>query len=461
MSYQQVIRAIIYCVVSILSGVCFAQNAAGHKTYSGPFPDSRSHGKATYSYLTSEIGERIFDGHFNYIYNYFCGNESLEGNFKNNRQIGKWIKIIPHNSSDSRTPIKTIMTANFGENGYLNGSFKIQEFYHNGTIIDVLDATYRNGKLNGPFKGKVTEGVFFGQYKNGVPTGIWEYSWLESPVDFNKMDEYGRVMVKHTNSATGDILEEYKSMPTYPDDKSREIGWWTRDILMRDSRKIVFHPSFPPKEYSLTNDCFVGARDAGFEQTVSEPYSYLLQITIPTDLLNDKDLRGYWSDWDDFVLRNYELDINEIGNSPVTINLLLDVDRDGNVVVLEKDNNVSDILNNETLRLLKKSQWTLSVNSDSGYSIEKKAKQGMSAYCNVEVTFNPAKMKKNLEIFNANKQKEQQKIEAAKQYEESFAPIADKIESDLVSNETEDDDQIYDNLECHNFRVVKWDCCNF
>lgn len=424
----------------MLSGGCLAQASANHNTYSGPYPESHSFGKATYSYLTSESGERIFDGHFTYTH---PSEWSLKGNFKNNRQIGKWIQTTLNNSPGPKALLKTVTTANFGANGYLDGHFRIQDYYRNGTIIDVLDATYRNGRLNGPFKGIVKEGDFSGQYKNGVPVGLWKYSWLEAPVDFDRANDNGYVLVKHVNPATGDISESYESMPTYPDcGIIRPIEWWLRDILMRDSRKIVFHPSFPYKERSLINGCFEGRREAGFEE---ESEAYFLRITIPRDLLNNKDVRGDWSDWDDFVLRNCKLDINEIGSSPVNVNLLLDVDSGGNVDLIEKDDKVSDVLNDETLRLLKELQWILGYESDG--IMEKRARRGMRAYCNVEVTFDPTQMKSNLEVLNDKKQKKQKQIEAAKQYEESFAPISEKIEYNLASKESEDDDKIYDNVQ--------------
>ena len=229
-------KAFFIVICALLPTLCVAQSPIGHKTYYGAFPQEHSYGKAEYGYLTAESGERIYDGHFKYN----SGFESLEGNFKNNRQIGKWIRVRPNNASGPKALVKTVTTVNFNENGYLDGHFKIQEYYRNGTIIDIMDATYRNGRLNGPFKGKVREGTFAGQYRNGIPVGMWKYSWIDLPVDFDKTYSFGHVSVRHVNPATGDVSEELQYMPTYPEYKSRPRGWWTEDLQMRDSRVIAF-----------------------------------------------------------------------------------------------------------------------------------------------------------------------------------------------------------------------------
>lgn len=430
-------KAFFIAISIFLPVLCVAQSTDGHKTYSGSFPKEYSYGKAMYSYLTSDDGNRIFDGSFKYNSEF----ESLEGNFKNNRQVGKWILSRPNNSHGPKALVKTVTTVDFGENGYLDGHFKIQEYYRNGTIIDIMDATYRNGRLTGPFKGKDSEGTFSGQYKNSIPVGKWKYSWIDNPVDFDKADSFGHVPVKHVNPATGDVREVFQSMPTYPEYKGRPRGWWIENMQLRDSRSIAFAPMLNAEMQKIYNGRYrwEGKRIRGFEGGAE--VAYLLEFDIPNNLLNSYNdgLRGGWSDWEDFLLLNCELPIEEIGDKPVTVNLLIDVDGEGNVNLIEKDDAVSDKLNEEALRLLRKLQWSFG-ESDLG-NIEEKAKKGLRAFCDVDVTFDPAKMRSNLEVFNERKRKKQEKLEAEKRYEESFAPITDAIQDKSSGAE----DKIYDN----------------
>lgn len=403
-----------------------AQSSAEHKTYSGAFPYESSGGKATYSYWVSESGERVFDGPFKYTV-YYNDKKlvSYEGNFKNNRQIGRWTMInYPDHGpfGAPKTLVKTVTTVSFNENGLLDGAFKIQEYYRNGTVIDILNATYQNGQLNGPFKGqvKLKGDLAFcsGQYKNGKPAGLWTYSKLDFPVDFDDVSQYGYVIVKYINKATGDITEKREIIPTYLD-KGKPFEWWLDNTLMRCSRMGTLNPVLPGKNSNSDMVVWKGGCElpAGFEEVRDEGAELIIEI--PDSIPNNRDKEYYrngWSKWEDFILCNCSLTPEEIGDKPVSVNMRIEVRPDGSIHLLKNDTTVSDRLNEETLRLLKMLKWNLALRK-SNFS---KTKFGMGAYCNVTVTYDPKKMDIVRKTFNESKQKYEDPIYERAEKEPQF-----------------------------------------
>ncbi len=426
-----------FLISSILS---HAQSFAEHKTYQGEFDN----GKATYTYLPSPTGERIFDGPFKFTHPM----QTYQGHFKDNHQVGLWTLVWTHPDAFPGKPIKRITTINFNDEGYVDGNLKIQEFYANGKIVEVVDATYRNGRLNGPFNATFTEGErvgksMSGQYIKGRPAGLWEYSWVDAPVDFDKADWYGNVEVTRISKSTGDITKSFESMPTEP----FLMGKVVNHLQMRDSRIISFRPKLSNQRMDDFRKSIIweggSEKPIGFEG--SNEQSYHMNLIIPDSLYdrNFKNFRENWSEWDDFILRNCSLTGKEIGDEPVFVNLLIEVDTEGNIKLLEDDETVSKKLNEEILRLLKMLKWDFGPYN----TFQEKPKPNTHVYCEVWVKYDTAKMTEVNERYSELKRQEEEKQLARKRYEESLRPVSVESTKTDVSDNGGTSDIIYDEVD--------------
>lgn len=236
---------------------------AEHKVYSGVFKIKEGlAGHATYTYLASPTGERIFDGPFKFIQpnNSEMKVLSYSGNFKNNRQVGDWKTMITEWGDTTR-----ICSFSFDDRGLLCGPL----FYSNASgdnhsLIEALTLFFESGRVDGDvdYTYSIKENPKYnirvsGSYNNDKPSGAWKISNYPYPIE-QKFDEQGRYYWETTivDESTGDKTIEQKTNLNefYNIDK---IIQRAKDCinLLRDSKVEYFssEPIMLSKEFDSNN----------------------------------------------------------------------------------------------------------------------------------------------------------------------------------------------------------------
>ena len=266
----------IFSFFTFVIAICFsntlqAQTSDNHKTYSGPYGNrSRPYGgkitgTATYQYIDDPNGGRIYDGSFKYKDDEI----TYTGNFKNNRQVGKWIYERLNTSGGPQALIKTVATLTFDENGYLNGAYSEVEHYRNGTqFVLVSTNIINNDRYDGKYikdvhQNKVGIRKIKGQFKNGVHVGEWVIPWIDGAVNFDKRDSDGKLKIRKVDNSTGDI---------------QEISYSISEIF-EEPYGFSSHSSKIPELKSLR---MRDSRIAYFDAYISVAYTHL---TLPTNSL--------------------------------------------------------------------------------------------------------------------------------------------------------------------------------
>lgn len=242
---------------------------AEHKVYSGVFKIKEGlAGDASYTYLASPTGERIFDGPFKFIQpnNSEMKLLSYSGNFKNNRQVGDWEIVITEWGDTTR-----ICTFSFDDRGLLSGPL----FYSNAsgdkrsqieTLILFTESVSIDGSViytQADKKNPQNRLLVTGQYSNNKPSGIWELSNYPYPIE-QKIDKQGGYYWETTivDESTGDKTIEQKTdlNEFYNIDKiiqsSKDCIYLLRDSKVEffSSEPILLTNEFDSNNWKLFND---------------------------------------------------------------------------------------------------------------------------------------------------------------------------------------------------------------
>ena len=113
------------------SGLYFFNNLADFKT------------NVRYEYIDASDGSRIYDGKFEMKDSTSRENFSINGKFKNNKQVGKWIWLATSLEKEDKGKITKKIVLTFDDTGKLNGPFELQYRNHE-TIV----GTFKNGKIS-------------------------------------------------------------------------------------------------------------------------------------------------------------------------------------------------------------------------------------------------------------------------------------------------------------------------
>ncbi|MDE7155199.1 MAG: hypothetical protein K2N79_02815 [Muribaculaceae bacterium] len=339
MKFKSISQFIVFLLVVCISVSSQAQTSDNHKTYSGPYGNrSRPYGgtitgTATYQYIDDPNGGRIYDGSFKYK----DDEVTYTGNFKNNRQVGKWVYERLNKNNRPQALVKTVATLTFDENGHLNGPYSEVEHYRNGTQFIWVSTNLIN---NGWFDGKYIKDVhqsgvgirkIKGQYKNGVRVGEWVIPWIDGVVNFDKLDSEGKLKVRKVDNSTGDIQEisyrvsEIFEEPNGFSSHSSEIPG-LKSLLMRDSRIASFDASISTEKLSVYGRSWRREKTTEISSDFEKTETVKIDFNIPEN-----------NSWIDFLNKNYSLPLSRdsvLKNNTVTVNLLCQIS-DGKVKVLE------------------------------------------------------------------------------------------------------------------------------
>ena len=414
LSMHRMVFLILCLMISVSS---LGQSLDAHKTYSGQF-GNYSTGKATYSYISDENGERLFDGPFKYS----DGATTYTGTFTKNRQTGRWVDTWVNTLRGPKARLKTVTTLNFNDKGLLDGAFLIQDHYRSGKVVNVVKANFKNGFIDGPFEAndysinksghKIT-----GQFDVGMRIGKWTDSYKNGYVDYDQWNDYSP-LVRTVNESTGDITEEYNL-----DSDWFRVDWKIdkflinhpyrdSDLQMRDSRILTLYLSDEikiPENFSVsaTFEEESGRMDAGGN------ISYRVEIRVPEREDNTdtrKTIKKNWGEWEDFLLDNPELmdALSEDPRSEVRFRLL--IGPEGELSFVDERNN-NDCLKLETLKMLRGLQW----------EVKGSRKRHPIAICPVKVNYNVKRLQSIKEEI-----KKQEQEEAYRQSEDYIHERADE-----------------------------------
>lgn len=212
----------------------------GLKTYQGDYTMrfgvlNEISGKASYQYKDAPDGTRIYEGGFRFETEKerYAGWYFVEGQFKNDRQIGKWVWTY-QNVSDHKIRMCIIT---FDENGIPNGAFETCEGFSYGSTKheDIRKDTYTKANIT---KGKVYSVAYkdrdmtaSGRYDTnesgrynayiGQPTGEWE---ITTNVKVGNKEVKKTITMKPYSSYDGPDLEGYYFDDTTGDKKRLTIN---------------------------------------------------------------------------------------------------------------------------------------------------------------------------------------------------------------------------------------------
>lgn len=408
----------ILCLMISTSGL--GQSLDVHKTYSGQF-GNYSTGKATYSYILNENGERMFDGPFKYS----DGATTYAGNFTKNRQTGKWVRTWVNKLRGPKAVVKTVTTVNFNDKGLLEGAFLIQDHYRSGKVVNVVKANFKNGFIDGQFEANdysinKSEHKITGQFDMGMRIGKWTDSHRNGYVDYDNWNDYSP-LVRTVNESTGDITEEY-----HLDYDWFRFDWNIQkfliehpyidsDLLMRDSKIITMYIQNEfefPRDFHVSGIKFEegsGMMDAADGGNMM----YEFEVSLPERKDNTKScktIKKNWSDWEDFLLDSPDLmdALSENPQSEVQFRLL--IGPEGELCFVD-ERNENNRLKHETLRMLRRLQW----------NVKSSRKRHPMAICHVKVNYNV----KGLQSIKAEIKKLEQE-EAYRQSEDYVHEHADE-----------------------------------
>lgn len=221
-----------------------------HKVYTGDFQlnDNRvfRYQIASYSYLSSPTGERIFDGPFKHVSHSYDGYEDIiDGNFKNNRQVGNW-KIATIEKGDTTN----CCTFHFNDLGLLDGEVMYFNLNRYNLDRERLSFLYSMGRIEGPVAYNLTNNrgpyLYYGaggSYQNNEPIGSWYSSNYPHPIVLKK-DQFGNDMWETTtvDESTGDktTIHEY-NLSSLIDIFTPIQGAKNRILQLRDSKVSVYN----------------------------------------------------------------------------------------------------------------------------------------------------------------------------------------------------------------------------
>lgn len=192
-------------------------------------------GKAHYSYLNDNEGERIFDGPFSFTLNNVPNLPGatiiMHGDFKNNLKNGLWTYVMSSKQYDNNlTSLKETLTSNYYL-GMLNGIIKVSQTgtVSNQTGLVTGTATVANTNFIGEINyfartvdrnGKILKSKEFnkliGQFNNdGFCDGLWIWTYQDDSDNSStieaKMNFINGVLIssKAINEQTGEIGGRY------------------------------------------------------------------------------------------------------------------------------------------------------------------------------------------------------------------------------------------------------------
>ena len=162
-----------------------------HKTYTGNY--GYNQGKATYTYVETDDGDRIYDGKWSYKDGMANVTFTAEGQYKNDIRFGKWVWIYTIKNKDGNEV--TTQTFNFDETGNLHGDV----IYHNSKHPKLRYTIHYN---HGILVGKYTEmwdGYKIGTYNiefdnKGMPVGTAVFKQTQGPLTYYTKYENGEVI---------------------------------------------------------------------------------------------------------------------------------------------------------------------------------------------------------------------------------------------------------------------------
>lgn len=223
--------------------ISFADNL---KTYSGNYKyawdynvNHNYQGKATYTYLDNWDGSRIFEGNFSFVYDlnkkdgypYELDVVRINGQFKDNKQVGHW--EFYRKSSDGDI---TSISMDFDENGKLNGEVEMPKIFKakfsHGRVVYVVWMEDWNGYS--------TSGFFTdderpkGERKLSTNTNLQRRLGKsgEKPT-ITKYDSSGCFIKSgYRDDSTGDWHDTHNR---FPDEISERIARIVNEYLMRDT----------------------------------------------------------------------------------------------------------------------------------------------------------------------------------------------------------------------------------
>ena len=226
---------------AILCCIAASGQSASRKTYSGPFSILSGHGTATYTYLDAPDGTRIFDGLFTYRGDAY----TLTGQFKDDKQYGRWTYTNTYKNPFFKTLTKIVASFSFDEDGLLSGPVSEKAYFKNGTVIEFLSYTLEEGKPDGPCKytnWQNTKETISASFDKGVSVGTWKYTYPgTTPLTVEYDEKSGKAKVIETDPSTGDKKVYYDKILSSPLEFSFAKPW---NLCLRKS--VVSFTSLDP-----------------------------------------------------------------------------------------------------------------------------------------------------------------------------------------------------------------------
>lgn len=221
--------------------ISFADNL---KTYSGNYKYAWDYnvnhnypGKATYTYLENWDGSRTFEGDFSFVYDlkkkegysYEFDIVKINGQFKNNKQVGHW-EFYRKNCDG----VVTSITMDFDENGKLNGEVTVPKtfkaLFSHGRLIYVSWWIQQYSNQIGYGSSYSTEGKFTDDER---PKGEWELRMNGEKTITTKYDSSGcYIKSGYRDNSTGDWHEKSNH---FPEEIPSRVARYVNNYLMRDT----------------------------------------------------------------------------------------------------------------------------------------------------------------------------------------------------------------------------------
>lgn len=199
----------------------------GIKTYKGPYTlegvgydrQTKWEGVAEYQFYDAPDGSRIFNGNFEFSASKGRSSYTVQGKFKNDKQVGEWTWRSLYKGEYASSPdIEYYSIVTFNENGIWEGKFDIgirsanmiyyPESRLKGNIKKHNVKSYYKEDSSGTYKGEIIE---------GKPVGIWDikpskkYNIPSYTMEFNQTG--GLIRGGYRDEKTGDWKQVTTKVP--------------------------------------------------------------------------------------------------------------------------------------------------------------------------------------------------------------------------------------------------------
>lgn len=211
-----------------------------HKTYSGNF--GYNQGKATYTYIETDDGDRIYDGKWTYKDGMANVSFTAEGQYKNDIRVGKWVWTYTITNKNDKEI--TTQTFNFDETGNLHGDV----IYHNSKHAKLrYTIHYSHGVLIGKYT-DMWDGLKIGTYNiefdnDGKPVGTAVFKQANGPLTYYTKYENGEVTERFIrdhetgDKKSGGIDVRYNFMSYISEPILCPPATWLRSFHISPARK--------------------------------------------------------------------------------------------------------------------------------------------------------------------------------------------------------------------------------